>query len=111
MKRLKLTNFEANTIQVGLDHIKDEFLFLSDLQYKFSHKIVIGLTSYINNKDSKEFKVNNFNIVLISMAVTEIYLMHTDILHSEKNDTDDFKFSKEVLKTCESVFNKLMKLN
>ena len=118
MEYLKLTKWESNVIQVGLDHIKDEFEFLTDKQYSIAQGIVNDLTTYIekNPKDytPKEMKkfmegfgLYHYEKVLVTMAITEIYIMHLDLLGDEL-DEEEIKFSKDVISACKSIFNKLM---
>ena len=118
MKYLKLTKWESNVIQVGLDHIKDEFEFLTDKQYSIAQTIVNDLTIYIEKnpkeytpKEMKKFMegfgLYHYEKVLVTMAITEIYIMHLDLLGDEL-DVEEIKFSKDVISACKSIFNKLM---
>ena len=118
MKYLKLTKWESNVIQVGLDHIKDEFEFLTDKQYSIAQTIVNDLTIYIEKnpkeytpKEMKKFMegfgLYHYEKVLVTMAITEIYIMHLDLLGDEL-DEEEIKFSKDVISACKSIFNELM---
>ena len=46
MDYYKLTSWEANVIQVGLDHIKNEFTILNEEQIETAQNIVNNLTTY-----------------------------------------------------------------
>ena len=118
MEYLKLTKWESNVIQVGLDHIKDEFEFLTDKQYSIAQTIVNDLTIYIEKnpkeytpKEMKKFMegfgLYHYEKVLVTMAITEIYIMHLDLLGDEL-DEEEIKFSKDVISACKSIFNELM---
>tara|TARA_R100001463_G_scaffold6863_4_gene22188 strand:+ start:3309 stop:3674 length:366 start_codon:yes stop_codon:yes gene_type:complete len=119
MDYYKLTSWEANVIQVGLDHIKEEFTILNEEQIETAQGIVNDLTTYVekNPKDHtpKEMKkfIDGFGLyhyekILVTMAMTEIYIMHIDLLCDETISNDDEKFSKEVVDACKSIFNKLL---
>ena len=132
MNYYKLTNWEANVIQVGLDHLKDEFALLNEKQFKIAQGIVNDLTTYINIENKGGFDINksiienkgykprtmkkfmdgfglyHYEKVLVTMAMTEIYIMHIDLLCDETISNDDEEFSKEVVDACKSIFNKLL---
>ena len=109
MKYLKLTKWESNVIQVGLDHINDEFEFITDKQHITN--LSLELDGFIIDK-SVEFPINKKNIVLITMAITEIYIMHQDLLREMRSRTidewDDKELSQDCVSACKSIFNKLM---
>ena len=115
MEYIKLSKWESNIIQVGLDHIKDEFEFLTVEQYNLSHKIITNLSFYCSKSNQKFSDLVGFGLypnekILVSMAMTEIYIMHLDILISE-SDKEEVSFSQEVVKACKSIFNKLLNNN
>ena len=105
MKHIQLTNWEANIIQVGLTHIIDEFIFLDKTQKQFINNLLIEFDGFIQD-DKIDFPVNNTDIVLITMATTEIFLLHNDLSKFGENDT---KFSLDIVEQCQNIINKLMK--
>ena len=107
MDYYKLTSWEANVIQVGLDHIKEEFTILNEEQIETAQSIVNYLTTY-QKSCNDVFGIYHYQKVLVTMAVTEIYIMHTDLLCDETISNDDEEFSKEVVDACKSIFNKLL---
>ena len=119
MTRIFFSDWELNVIQVGLNHVQDEFDFLTEKQKGLSGDIVMDLDRYRKrDKDSDSdkygFKLTHSKIMLITMATTEIYLMHTDLKIQAHDDLhgmthEDILFSKEVIKACETIFKKLLK--
>ena len=117
MTRIFFSDWELNVIQVGLNHVQDEFDFLTEKQKGLCGDIVMDLDRYRKrdkNSDSDKygFKLTHSKIMLITMATTEIYIMHTDLKIQGKFDglnSEDMLFSKDVIKACETIFKKLLK--
>ena len=120
MEYLKLSKWESNVIQVGLDHILDEFEVISENNRVTAHSLIKNLTIY-QEKSSKDytpvemkrfmgcFGVYHYEKTLITMAVTEIYLMHIDLKNTEYVEDEDAIFTEEILSACKSIFDKLLK--
>ena len=98
MKHLQLTSWEVNIILVGLDHIKDEIIE-NESQEQDLTNLYIELKGFLLDSvdDKMDFPVKHQDIVLLSMATTEIFC---------ENDT---KFSLDIVKQCQNIINKLMK--
>ena len=105
MKYLKLTKWESNVIQVGLDHINDEFEFITDKQHITN--LSLELDGFIIDK-SVEFPINKKNIVLITMAITEIYIMHQDLLREMSINYSKWAFQSP---ECIKIFYETIKKN
>jgi len=107
MKHIKLTSWEVNIILVGLDHIKDEIIE-NESQEQDLTNLYIELKGFLLDSvdDKMDFPVKHQDIVLLSMATTEIFLLHNDLTKFGENDT---KFSLDIVKQCQNIINKLMK--
>tara|TARA_R100000988_G_C3884527_1_gene109859 strand:- start:173 stop:547 length:375 start_codon:yes stop_codon:yes gene_type:complete len=121
MEYLKLSKWESNVIQVGLDHILDEFEVISEDNRVTAKNLKGNLTTYQEKSfqdyapiEMKRFSMGCFGVyhyekTLITMAVTEIYLMHIDLKNTEYVEDEDAIFTEEILSACKSIFDKLLK--
>ena len=126
MDYYKLTKWECNIIQVGLDHIKEEFDFLTSeqiVQIQNLNNLLMDFCTITKNKydlnqkkrfldgNRKAFGFYFYEYSFSIMAITEIYIMHQDLLVGYKFhqvEDEEIEFSKDVIKGCKSAFKKLL---